>query len=137
MFHYIILYLDKKLNSFLYTSHEIITMKITLFNINGLKQSIEYINNVLSSDNPERPDILGLNELKCTEKTLVHLKSQLSNDVVNNYHIIWNTATNLSWHGTALFILEKYKYNLLYTTLPYSTIYSPDHTIKGHTKEGE
>ena len=102
MFHYIILYLDKKLNSFLYTSHEIITMKITLFNINGLKQSIEYINNVLSSDNPERPDILGLNELKCTEKTLVHLKSQLSNDVVNNYNIIWNTAVNLSWHGTCV-----------------------------------
>lgn len=106
-------------------------MKITAFNINGLKTSIKYINKLLLS--PVRPDILGLNEIKCSPNTLEKLKPEISLDILKDYNIIWNPAT-ISWHGTAMFILKKYDYKLLYTSLPPTK--KDDETIKAHTEEG-
>ena len=107
-------------------------MKIIAFNINGLKTSIDYINKLLSS--LDKPDILGLNEIKCSSKTLDKLKLQLSKNVTDNYNIIWNPA-NISWHGTAMFILKQYDYKILHTILP-PTKTDDEETIKGHTQEG-
>lgn len=106
-------------------------MKIIGFNVNGLKTSIEYINKLLISS--ERPDILGLNEIKCSSKTLDKLKITLSKEVLDGYNIIWNPA-KISWHGTAIFISKEYKYKLIQKNLePTKT---DDETIKGHTTEG-
>lgn len=106
-------------------------MKIIGFNINGLKTSIGYINRLLTS--VDKPDVLGLNEIKCTAKSLAKLQNQISKEVTDAYNVIWNPAS-ISWHGTAMFILKKHTYKVLHTVLPATE--ADEETVKGHTREG-
>ena len=80
-------------------------MNILLFNINGIKDSMDALNNILEDENS--PDILGLNEIKCAPKTLEKYKLAFSTKVKSKYNIIWNPAKKISYHGTAMFINKK------------------------------
>ncbi len=107
-------------------------MKVVAFNINGLKSSLPYLNRYLMSE--DRPDVLGLNEIKCTPKTLETLKNNLNQEVLKLYNVIWNPAQKIAYHGTALFILKSLEYRVISTELPNSS--DDEETAKGHLEEG-
>ena len=69
-------------------------MKLISWNVNGLRAVLK--KNFLKFIEAERPDILCLQEIKCTAEDIEHLWPP-------NYATYWNCATRKGYSGTAIF----------------------------------
>ena len=82
---------------------------LTLFswNVNGLRAILKK-GTLVDFLEREYPDILCLQEIKCTPSQ-VDLKKE--NEIFSDYEIFWNPAEKLGYSGTAILINKKIKFN--------------------------
>lgn len=86
-------------------------MRIVSWNVNGIKSTQSAIRLYLLE---VQPDVLCLNELKVTEKTLGKVVANIMEEKVGEmYDAVWNPCTKGAWHGTAVLAKKCFRMNVL------------------------
>lgn len=121
------------------------TMKVIAYNVNGISQTVDAVRHLLTV---VKPDVLVLNELKLSRKSLESVKPRVMRDAA--YTAYWNPMETRGHHGVAVFVKQPHGSRLLCDALavtdraplvaaallPPSGDCSPAHVREKHQREG-